>query len=304
MRQFTMLLGLRMDKHNMIDNLIFSPRVNFLYKPTDKLQARLTYSTGFRAPQAYDEDLHVTAVNGEGVQIRIADDLREERSNSFSGSVDWNFNIGHWQANLLVEGFFTDLRHVFTLTDIGQDENGHIIRERRNGHGARVYGANIDARLAHGREAQFQLGFTAQRSRYTSEVAWRDELEDGSPELTTKHMLRTPDYYGYFTFTSAPTKHFDFSLSGTYTGKMYVPHMAGYIEEDRMERTPDFFDLNLKLNYTFVLHDHIKLQFNCGVQNIFNSFQKDLDKGMFRDAGYFYGPTQPRTYFLGFKIAG
>ena len=79
MRQFTMLLGLRMDKHNMIDNLIFSPRVNFLYKPTDKLQARLTYSTGFRAPQAYDEDLHVTAVNGEGVQIRIADDLREEQ---------------------------------------------------------------------------------------------------------------------------------------------------------------------------------------------------------------------------------
>ena len=47
------------------------------------MQARLTYSTGFRAPQAYDEDLHVTAVGGEGVQIRLADGLREERSNSF-----------------------------------------------------------------------------------------------------------------------------------------------------------------------------------------------------------------------------
>ena len=304
MRQLTMLVGLRMDKHNLIDKPIFSPRVNFLYKPMDKLQARLTYSTGFRAPQAYDEDLHVTAVNGEGVQIRLADDLRAERSNSFSGSLDWNFNVGHWQANLLVEGFFTDLRHVFTLTDIGEDENGHIIRERRNGHGARVYGANIDARLAHGREAQFQLGFTAQRSRYTRDIVWRDALEDGSPELTTNRMMRTPDYYGYFTFTSAPTKNFDFSLSGTYTGKMIVPHMAGYIEEDRMETTPQFFDLNLKLNYTFVLHDHIKLQLNCGVQNIFNSFQKDLDKGEFRDAGYFYGPTQPRTYFFGFKIAG
>ena len=34
----------------------------------------------------------------------------------------------------------------------------------------------------------------------------------------------------------------------------------------------------------------------------FNSFQKDLDKGEFRDAGYFYGPTQPRTFFIGFKI--
>lgn len=94
-------------------------------------------------------------------------------------------------------------------------------------------------------------------------------------------------------------------------GKMIVPHYAPVdapegafcnIEKDRMENTPDFFDLNLKLNYTFVLHDHIKLQLNAGVQNIFNSFQKDLDKGEFRDSGYFYGPTQPRTFFIGFKI--
>ena len=63
-----------------------------------------------------------------------------------------------------------------------------------------------------------------------------------------------------------------------------------------MVHTPDFFDLNVKLNYTFVLNDHIKLQLNGGVQNIFNAFQKDLDKGGYRDSGYFYGPTQPRTY--------
>ena len=302
MKRLTMLVGLRMDKHNLIKNLIFSPRINFLYKPMDNLQARLTYSTGFRAPQAYDEDLHVTAVGGEGIQIKLADHLREERSNSYSGSVDWTVPLGHWQANVLVEGFYTDLRHVFALTNIGKDGNGDVIKERRNAHGARVYGANVDAKIAHGREVQLQLGFTAQRSRYTQDVAWRDATEDGLPELTTRRMPRTPDYYGYFTFTSAPTKHFDFSLSGTYTGKMIVPHMAGYIDDDRMEHTPQFFDLNLKLNYTFVLHDHIKLQLNGGIQNIFNSFQKDLDKGEFRDSGYFYGPTQPRTYFIGIKI--
>lgn len=300
MNKFTMLIGGRMDKHNLIDRLIFSPRINFLYKPVDNVQARLTYSTGFRAPQAYDEDLHVTAVGGEGIQIRLAEGLREERSNSYSGSVDWTLPLGHWQANLLVEGFYTDLRHVFALTNIGEDANGDIIKERRNANGARVYGANLDAKIAHGREAQFQLGFTAQRSQYTKEVVWREEV-DGIA-LKTKRMPRTPDYYGYFTFTSAPTKQFDFSLSGTYTGKMIVPHLAGYIAEDRMESTPEFFDLNLKLNYTFVLKDHIKLQLNGGVQNIFNSFQQDLDKGEFRDSGYFYGPTQPRTYFLGIKI--
>lgn len=299
LNRWTMLVGARLDKHNLIDHPIFSPRVNFLYKPNDNLQARLTYSTGFRAPQAYDEDLHVTAVGGEGVQIRLADGLREERSNSFSGSVDWSFPMGHWQSNILFEGFYTDLHHVFVLEDIGEDQNGDKIKERRNGSGAKVYGVNLDAKVAHGREAQLQLGFTVQRSRYNRAEVWTSE---GEEEQTTKRMPRTPDYYGYFTFTSAPLKNFDFSLSGTYTGKMIVPHMAGYIEKSRMEHTPQFMDLNLKLNYTFVLKDHIKMQVNGGVQNIFNSFQKDLDKGEFRDAGYFYGPTQPRTYFVGIKI--
>ena len=301
MRYISLLAGLRFDKHNLIDHLIVSPRINLLWKPSEALQGRLTYSTGFRAPQAYDEDLHVTAVGGEGVQITLADGLKEERSNSYSGSIDWTFPMGHWQGNLLIEGFYTDLHHVFVLQDIGRNDQGFMIKERRNGNGARVYGVNLDAKVAHGREAQLQVGFTAQQSRYTHDEAW---TEVDGVELTTRRMPRTPNYYGYFTFSSAPLKRFDFSLSGTYTGSMIVPHYAGYIAQDVMEKSSDFFDLNLKLNYTFILHDHINLQVNAGVQNLFNSFQKDLDKGEYRDAGYFYGPTQPRTIFFGVKISG
>lgn len=293
--RLTMLVGARLDKHNLIDDLIFSPRINFLYKPSDALQARLTWSTGFRAPQAYDEDLHLTAVGGENVQTILADGLKEERSNSFSGSIDYTTHFGHWQANLLAEAFYTDLSNVFVIESITP-----AIQERRNGDGARVYGVNLDAKIAHGKEASFQLGFTAQRSRYKTDEAWT-ELEDGTA-LTTKRMTRTPDYYGYFTFTSEPFKNFGFSLSGVYTGSMQVPHFAGYIEQDRMETTPEFFDCNFKLNYTFLLKEHVKLQLNAGMQNIFDQFQKDLDKGTFRDAGYFYGPTAPRSFFIGIKI--
>lgn len=299
MRYLTLLAGFRLDKHNLVDNVIFSPRVNLLWKPTDRLQGRLTWSTGFRAPQAYDEDLHVAAVGGEAMMIKLADGLKPERSNSFSGSVDWAFNLGHFSSNLLIEGFYTMLNDVFYLEETGFDETtGTKIQERRNGHGARVYGANIDYKIAHGKEAQLQLGFTMQQSRYTEALAWSSD-PDVAP---TKRMTRTPDCYGYFTFTSAPLKNFDFSVSGVYTGSMLVPHFAGYIEKDRMEKTPDFMDLNLKLNYTFVLNDHLKLQFNGGVNNIFNAFQKDLDKGADRDSKYFYGPTQPRTLFIGVKI--
>lgn len=300
MHLFTLLAGVRLDKHNLIDNPIFSPRVNLLFKPNRNFQARLTYSTGFRAPQAYDEDLHVTAVGGEGVQIELADNLKEERSNSFSGSVDWTTSFGHWQSNILLEGFYTGLDNVFILEDAGQNSDGFAIKERRNGSGARVYGVNLDAKLAHGKEFTLQAGVTAQRSRYKRAEAWTEV--DGK-ELTTRRMMRTPDFYGYFTITSAPAKNLDLSLSGTYTGSMIVPHYAGYIDKDRMETTSDFFDLNLKAAYTFVLRDHVKLQLNAGVQNMLGSFQKDLDKGEFRDSGYFYGPTQPRTIFIGVKIS-
>ena len=299
MKKFTLLVGARLDKHNLIDNPIVSPRINLLFKPSDKLQTRLTYSTGFRAPQAYDEDLHVTAVGGEGVQITLAENLKEERSNSFSGSIDWSTQIGHWQSNILLEGFYTGLDNVFVLEDIGHNNEGFMIKERRNGSGAEVYGVNLETKFAHGKDISLQMGLTAQQSRYKKAEVWTEV--DGE-ELTIRRMTRTPDFYGYFTLSSQPIENFNIALSGTYTADMIVPHYAGYIDRDRMETTPDFFDFGVKMDYTFVLRDHIKLQFNCGVQNIFDSFQKDLDKGEFRDSGYFYGPTAPRTFFIGLKI--
>lgn len=321
MRYFTLLAGLRLDSHNLIENPIVSPRLNLLYKPTDNLQARATWSTGFRAPQAYDEDLHITAVGGEGVLIRLAEGLKPERSNSFSGSIDWTATAGSFQTNLLVEAFYTQLKDVFYLHSIGADEahsrgaNRHsgsssAIRERRNGSGAKVYGVNMDAKVAYRNRASLQLGFTAQRSQYDEWTEWSEDHSVAS----IKNMTRTPNYYGYFTLTANPTKRFDVSLSGIYTGQIYVPHFApdaeeipegygySYIEKDEMVKTPSFFELNLKLNYTFVLSDHLKLQLNGGVQNMFNAFQKDLDRGGFRDSGYFYGPTSPRTFFVGVKF--
>ena len=292
----TMLAGLRMDSHNLISNPILSPRVNLMWKPSDRLQTRLTWSTGFRAPQAYDEDLHVTAVGGEGVLIQLADGLNPEYSNSFSGSVDWTFGCGHFLFNILGELFYTSLDDVFYLRDIGTDADGNAVKERRNGDGAQVYGANIEAKAAHGSHLLLQAGLTVQRSRYRKLTAWSDD-----PTVApVRNIPRTPDLYGYFTMNAKPAKRLDVSLSGIYTGRMYVPHFG---QQDEMVHTSDFMELSAKLAYTFPLSHHLRLQLNCGVQNIFNAFQSDLDRGEYRDSGYFYGPTQPRTFFVGCKVS-
>jgi outer membrane receptor for ferrienterochelin and colicins len=45
-----------------------------------------------------------------------------------------------------------------------------------------------------------------------------------------------------------------------------------------------------------------KLQVDGGIENIFNSYQNDFDKGVFRDSKYIYGPALPRSFFVGLKI--
>ena len=295
-KQWSLLLGGRLDKHNMIQHVIFSPRANVRYNPTEDINFRLSYSSGFRAPQAFDEDLHVTAVGGDVAMIQISDDLKEEKSQSISASMDFYHRWGGVQVNFLVEGFYTDLRDVFVLEDIGRDAQGNRLMERRNGSGARVAGVNLEAKMAYA-WMQLQAGATLQRSRYKEPESWSETVD---PQ---KKMFRSPDVYGYFTSTFTPWKRFSCSLTGTYTGSMLVQHMAGYIPEDREETTPDFFDMNLKLAYDIPLFRTVTLQVNGGVQNLFNAFQSDFDKGGNRDAGYVYGPGSPRSYFIGCKIS-
>ena len=65
---------------------------------------------------------------------------------------------------------------------------------------------------------------------------------------------------------------------------------------------PDFFNANVKLAYDFNLSKELILQLQAGVQNIFNAYQKDFDKGPNRDSGYIYGPSTPRSYYFGVKL--
>jgi len=297
--RWSFLIGGRLDKHNMISNAVFSPRANIRYNPTPDINIRASYSSGFRAPQAFDEDMHISAVGGEVALIERSPDLKEEKSQSVSASVDFYQRFGGVQLNFLVEGFYTNLSDVFVLEDIGHNKQGNLIKERRNGAGAEVMGLTLEARTVLNSWLQLQAGATFQRSRYKEAEKWSSD--DEVPE--EKKMFRTPDTYGYFTATLTPYKRLMAALSGTYTGSMLVQHLAGYIPQDIAVKTPDFFDMNIKLSYEIDLYKDSKMEFSAGVQNIFNAYQKDFDKGEDRDASYIYGPSTPRSYFAGIKIS-
>ena len=296
--QWSFLIGGRLDKHNLLDHVIFSPRVNLRFNPTKDINLRASYSVGFRAPQAFDEDLHIENVGGNVSMIQLAEDLREEKSRSFSLSADMYRRWGGLQANLLLEGFFTDLSDVFALRELGT-ENGILKNERYNEKGARVYGVTLEGRLAWLNSLQLQAGVTLQKAEYKEARQWSDD----ETVPMEKRIFRTPDTYGYMTLTYSPLKPLSIALSGTYTGSMLVEHRAGYIEKDRADKTPDFWEMNLKVSYDFTVYKDITLQVNAGVQNLFNAYQKDFDQGKLRDSGYIYGPGLPRSYFAGVKLS-
>ncbi|MFA5771021.1 MAG: TonB-dependent receptor [Patescibacteria group bacterium] len=297
-KKISILLGSRFDKHNLIKVPIISPRLNFRYNPNEFMSLRASYSSGFRAPQAFDEDLHVTAVGGNVALIRLDPNLKTEKSQSYSASTDFYKTFGRVQTNLLIEGFYTNLDNVFLLEEIGTDNGGNIMLERRNGSGAIVQGINIEGKIAPSKKNQFQFGITLQKSEYKENQEW----SNNENLISRRKMFRSPDHYAYITATYQPVKKLNISLSGTYTGSMLVQHFAGYVSEDIEKKTPEFYDANLKTSYDFSLGEQLKLQINTGVQNIFNSYQNDFDKGEFRDAGYIYGPALPRSFFFGLKI--
>ena len=289
------LIGGRLDRHNLIDGIIFSPRANLRYNPTKNINLRASYSYGFRAPQAFDEDLHIDNVGGTVSMIRLADDLRVEKSQSISVSADIYHRWGDWQGNFLAEGFYTDLHDVFALKELGF-EDGILIKERHNESGARVIGGTLEGKVAWKNFLQIQAGVTFQNSRYKEAYSWSDDVE------STRRMFRTPDLYGYCTASYNPMRHLTLAFTGTYTGPMLVEHHAGMIDRNVTVETSPFWDMGFKAAYDFKVYSSFTMQVNAGVQNIFNAFQKDFDSGADRDSGYMYGPTLPRCFYFGIKL--
>ncbi|MHC1775435.1 MAG: TonB-dependent receptor [Lentimicrobium sp.] len=297
-KKLTLLAGLRADNHNLVENPVVSPRVSVLYKIKKTGQLRLTWGTGFRAPQAFDTDMHIAFAGGGVSRITLGTGLQEERSNSLSGSYNFDKAAETFIVGFTTEYFYTRLKNVFYLQPVGEDEFGELF-EKRNGPGATVHGATIELRGNYNRKMQVEAGFTIQSSYYEEPV---ENIEGLAP---VSDFLRSPNDYGYLTFSLTPDKHISASLSSVYTGKMMLVHMAGAPEQsaDVYKTSDPFGELNVKLSYTLFFEAvDSGIEFFGGVRNILNAYQSDFDTGKNRDSNYVYGPGAPRTFFLGLRI--
>ena len=126
-----------------------------------------------------------------------------------------------------------------------------------------------------------------------------------------RRMERTPDLYAYLTGIYTPVKRLLLTVTGIFTGPMLVYHHASdddgskHSGEGHIQKviTDSFFDLSLKAAYSIPFGESTELELSIGVQNILDSYQRDLDSGSERDAAYIYGPSLPRTLVFGAKLS-
>lgn len=293
------LSGFRLDKHNLVDHVIFSPRLSLLYKMRENTQFRFGWGTGFRAPQAFDTDLHIAFAGGGVSRISLGKDLTQERSNSLTVSFNYDKVTEHFIAGFTLEGFHTYLKNAFYLFPVGEDKFGQRL-EKRNGKSATVQGVTLEARANFDYVFQLDAGFTVQTSLYDEPVATINDLEP------LRQFLRTPNNYGYATFTYTPTKKWSASANFVYTGAMKIAHYGGEGTgqvEDEYFTSPNYTQADFRIGHTFEFErSKTGLEVFGGIKNVFNAYQTNFDTGKNRDSNYIYGPSLPRTFFVGLRI--
>ncbi len=297
-KNLNLLSGFRLDKHNFVDHAIVSPRLSLLYK-ISKTQFRLGWGTGFRAPQAFDADLHIAFAGGGISRITLSDRLKEERSNSFTGSINFDKATEHFIAGFTIEAFYTKLNDAFYQFPLGTDNFGELF-EKRNGPGATVQGITVEARANFDYVLQFDAGFTLQNSTFDQAV---ETIVGLSPK---REFLRTPNNYGYATITYNPTKKWTISSNFVYTGAMLLAHFSGENTGqtvDEYTKANSFLEVGFRISKTWeIAKIDSAIEVFSGVKNLFDSYQDDFDTGKNRDSNYVYGPALPRIILFGLRL--
>mgnify|MGYP001174403738 CR=1 FL=1 len=294
--RFSMLSGSRIDKHSLLNKLVFSPRFSLLYSYDKACQIRASYSSGFRAPQAFDADMHMAFAGGGVSRIILDENLVEEYSKSLSASINYDKITEKYIYGFTLESFYTMLDNVFFLESFSSDSYGDIF-VKRNSEGALVQGFTLEGRLNYNQAVQLESSFTLQKSEYSSSVYY-------SENLSPRHdFLRTPNKYGYMVFSYTPNNLLKFSASLIHTGSMDIVHFSGSPEqlEDSYYLTEVFNVIGLKGVYKYDLDKlGIGIEWSIGVKNLANQYQDNFDTSKFRDSNFIYGPALPRTFYLGF----
>ncbi len=295
---WTVVLGLRADRNSELAHAAVSPRLNVKWRPQPDLALRATYGAGFRAPQAFDEDLHIELIAGDRARTLQAPGLEAEKSHSALLSADYTPAFAGGRLAVETTAFLTRIRGTFTHSAVRTAPGtGERFRWRENGPGAEVGGLELNVGALPWPQVRLDFGWVAQVARYERPVAVF-EAGDGTV-VSERNFLETPRHYGVFQAAFRVPQGFEAGVSAVYTGPMrQINQRTGQLNT----RTRDFLTWSVRLAHPVYAGPAGRVVLSAGVRNLLDTRQRDLESGVERDPYYLYGPRTPRTLFAGARV--
>jgi outer membrane receptor for ferrienterochelin and colicins len=307
--------GVRADLHGLLPDPVVSPRVAGKWQPTPEWTWRGSLGTGFRAPELFDEDLHISNVGGDLQVVRRDPSLREERSYSALIGPEWRPD-GPWVLD--ANAFFTRIEGTFfNRIDAEQPEPGILRRTKVNADDAWVGGAEFTAALVPSEAFRIEASWIEQRSQFDRpqlHLGGIDGLDPSDPPILSRRFVRVPDRHGMVkaVFKHGPWEAF---VGVRVTGPMLVPHVLNDLSGDgspllgsypgqprqignTMASSPWFAVMDASITRTWRAARGTEARLMLGCRNLADAYQRDLDVGRYRDGAYTYGPRFPRTFLV------
>lgn len=285
---FSILSGARFDYHNY-HGFIFSPRLNFKYKPAIYTTFRLNAGNGFRTVNLFTEE-HAALTGARKVVIK--NKLRPEESYNINFNLNHIFNIGMSSCTADGDIFYTYFKNKI-LPDYDSDPK-LIIYDNLAGHAiSRGISINFNQQF------KFPLSYTVGATFLQVYIV----EPDSNDFLTKSPQLFTPSFSGVYAISYKINKfNTNIDITGRITGPMHLPEFP---EPYKRPVVSDWYNLS-NIQITKVVSN--KWEIYGGVKNLFSYTQPspliapENPFGPDFDTAYIYGPLQGRRFLLGLRI--
>lgn len=279
--------GLRFVKNSVYAAPAIIPSLNTKLSLTNKLDLRLSYARGFRAPAL--RELYYDFFDASH-SIMGNENLKAEQSNSFNASVVWaGVQQNDFQFRTTATGFYNLFKD---RIDYGMDPNNPSITTLINVSRYKTTGGTLDNTLIH-KNLQVNIGL--------SYVGRYNQLTNNEA-LALPEFVWAPELNGNLSYTF-PKIRGNVSLFYKYTGVRpgYQLNTIDDVQTTRLTKIGAFNWADLMLNK----HINKYITLNAGIKNIFNVTQlnnSSTSSGGTHSSGgsvpYSYG----RSYVLGLSF--
>lgn len=282
---FTLISGVRLDLHNKY-NTVVTPRVLAKYELTPETIFRVSFGTGFRTINLFNEYSNLFS---SGRDIVIEEELNPEKVVNFGVNLVQYFTMGDVHADLVVDYYRTNF-----INKIIPDYNSNSSTVTfENLHGSAVSDVfQVETNIRPFKNLDIKNSYKYNTVQYV-----QNGIAEDAPFIPKHKILSNISY-------SFDENKWGANVSMNWFGTQLLPDTkSNPIEYQQTSESESFAVFNAQLNRNWE-----SFEFYVGLENIFD-FKQDNPIvsannpfGQYFDTSFIWGPVKGREIYAGFRF--